>query len=163
HAARVGICELWHALLYFALTAGVGSLMAGAWGAAVGEAVRAAVARRHLRRLRLVAVVRALAGPLAGIILGIYRLCSSPLIFAFDPFVGYFSGTLYDTVIDAGMPLLTFRLGSLSTLVATALFASILVRDGDRRFGLVLDLRSVTTRARGVLGFAAMAASIGIL
>jgi tetratricopeptide (TPR) repeat protein len=162
HAARIGICELWGALLYFALTAGVGSVLGGVWGAVVGELTGVLVARRGLRRLRLVATLLTLAGPFGGVAASLYRFYSSPMIFAFDPFVGYFSGTLYDTVIDAGTSLLTYRLGTLATLTAIALFASILVRDDDRPFGLVLDLRSGSTRARAALGLAAMAASLGI-
>lgn len=162
HAARVGICELWGALLYFVLTAGVGSVLGGAWGAVSGEVTAALAARRGLRRVRLVAVLFALAGPIGGVVVSVYRFYSSPMIFAFDPFVGYFSGTLYDTVIDAGAALLTYRLGSLATLTALALFASILERDAERPFGLVLDLRTAATRARGALGLAAAAASVGI-
>ncbi len=162
HAARVGICELWGALLYFLLTAGVGALLGGAWGAVAGEVTAVLVARRGLKRVRLVAVLLALAGPIGGVVVSVYRFYSSPMIFAFDPFVGYFSGTLYDTVIDAGTSLLTYRLGSLATLTALALFASILERDPTRPFGLVLDLRTAATRARGALGLVAAAASVGI-
>jgi tetratricopeptide (TPR) repeat protein len=163
HAARVGICELWGALLYFALTAGVGSVLGGAWGAVAGELTGALVARERIRRVRLVAVLLALAGPVSGVVVSIYRFYSSPMIFAFDPFVGYFSGTIYDTVIDAGTSLLTYRLGSLATLTAVGLFASILLRDDERPFGLVLDLRSPSTRARAALGLVAMAASVGMV
>jgi hypothetical protein len=168
HAARIGICELWGALLYFALTAGIGSLIGGAWGAVVGEVVRVLVTRRRatgsgLRRIRLVAVLLALAGPIAGVAVSVYRFFTSPMIFAFDPFVGYFSGTLYDTVIDAGTALLTYRLGSLATLISLALFASILERNKDRPFGLVLDLRSPMTRARFALGLTAGLASAGLV
>src|SRR5688572_12297997 len=46
HAARVGICELWGALLYLLLTAGVGSIMGGVWGAVAGEIIGALVRRR---------------------------------------------------------------------------------------------------------------------
>ncbi|HVJ88353.1 MAG TPA: hypothetical protein VM580_01015, partial [Labilithrix sp.] len=162
HAARVGICELWGALLYGALTAGVGSVLGGAWGAAMGELTRVLAARNRIRRVRRVAVLLALAGPVAGVVVSVYRFYSSPMIFAFDPFVGYFSGTLYDTVIDAGTSLLTYRAGSLATLVAVALIASILVRADERPYGMILDLRSSATRARGALALAAAAASVGL-
>lgn len=162
HAARVGICELWGAVLYFALTAGAGCVVGGAWGAVSGELTVALAARKRIRRARPVAVLLALAGPVSGVVVSVYRFYSSPMIFAFDPFVGYFSGTLYDTVIDAGTSLLTYRLGSLATLSALGLFASILERDPDCPFGLVLDLRSAATRARAALGLAAGAASVGL-
>src|SRR5262249_33455621 len=98
-----------------------------------------------------------------GVLVSLYRFYSSAMVFAFDPFVGYFSGTLYDTVIDAGTPLLTYRLGSLATLVAATLFASILERDDARPFGLVLDLRATETRVRAALGFVAAVASTAIM
>ncbi len=163
HVLRVGICEVSPALLYFALTAGVGSMLGGAWGAVVGEGVHALASRRSMQRLRLAAVLGAIAGPIAGIVVSVYRFFSSPMIFAFDPFVGYFSGTLYDTVIDAGTPLLTYRLGTLATLIALALVGSILERDEDHPFGFVLDLRTTPTRVRGLLAFAAMCASVGLV
>ncbi len=156
HAARVGICEVWGALFYFAITAGAGSVMGGAWGAVVGETV-AALARRGrvVKRAKLLAVLLALAGPIGCAAISMGRFIGSPMIFAYDPFVGYFSGTLYDTVIDAGPPMLTYRIGSLATLVAVTLFASLLERHASRPFGLALDLRSTGTRARALLGLLA--------
>lgn len=162
HAARVGVCEVSGALVYFALTAGAGAVMGGAWGAAAGELTGALAARGRVRRTRLVAATLALAAPIAGVVVSVYRFRSSPMIFAFDPFVGYFSGTLYDTVIDAGASLLTYRLGSLATLAAALLGASVLERDDARPFGLVLDLRSNATRARAALALAAGAASVAV-
>jgi tetratricopeptide (TPR) repeat protein len=69
------------------------------------------------------------------------------MIFAYDPFVGYFSGTLYDTVIEPGNALLTYRLGSLATLVWLVLHASCLGGPGR------------ALRARFVLGALAGIAS----
>lgn len=172
HAARIGICELWGALGYFALTAGVGAIVGGVWGAVVGEAVGAAARRGRLasrgaepgtrgRKVTAAAALLALAGPLGGVAVSLYRFVSAPMIFAFDPFVGYFSGTLYDTVIDAGTPLFTYRLGSLATVTAVALVFSVLERSADRPFGLVLDLRSRETRARAAIGLACALASAG--
>lgn len=162
HAARVGLCELWGALLYFALTAGAGATMGGAWGAAAGELVRAAASRGRVRRVATLAALLALVGPVASVLVSLYRFYSSPMVFAFDPFVGYFGGTLYDTVIDAGTALLTYRLGSLATLTAFALSASLLVRDESRPFGLVLDLRRAKGRVLSALALAAGAASLAI-
>ena len=39
------------------------------------------------------------------------RFYGSPMIFAYDPFFGYFSGTLYDTVVDVRPELWTYRGG----------------------------------------------------
>lgn len=153
HAARVGICELWGALLYFVLTAGVGSVVGGVWGAVAGE-----LALALGRRTRLLAVVLAVLGPVACVVTSVVRFLTSPMIFAFDPFVGYFSGTLYDTVIDAGEALLTYRLASLATVGAAVFLASVLVRR-DRRLGLALAEPHARARlgAGLVLGAASLA------
>lgn len=156
HALRVGICEVWGALLYFALTAGIGTLVGAAWGAFVGELVGARDARVAVRRPALRAALGALAGPLGGVLVGLYRFYATPMVFSFDPFVGYFSGSLYDTVIDAGTSLLTYRLGSFLTLAAVALFASVLER---RSYGLRLQLRAPDERVRAGLGLLAATAS----
>jgi hypothetical protein len=115
------------------------------------------------RRRAVVAVLLALAGPIGSALVSFGRFLTSPMIFAYDPFVGYFSGTLYDTVIDAGTAMLTYRAGSLATLAAVALFASVLERRKDRPFGLVLDLRTTATRARAALGLVCTLASVGLI
>lgn len=150
HGLRVGICEWWGALLYFALTAGLGCVMGGVWGAVVGE----------LRRRRWLTVLLAIAGPLGCALISVGRFVTSPMIFAYDPFVGYFSGTLYDTVIDAGTPMLTYRLGSFCTVMAVVLFASVMERT-DR--GVRLVLRDARSRWRGALAVVATLTSTAII
>jgi len=46
------------------------------------------------------------------------------MVFAFDPFFGYFAGPLYDTVIDAFWTLATYRAGTVLTLLALGCAAS---------------------------------------
>jgi hypothetical protein len=104
HGARVGFCSFSQGTLLFALGPVMGAVLGGAWGGAVGL-----VARKRKRR-RLSAVLLALAGPVAGILVSLGRFYSSPMVFAFDPFFGFFSGTLYDTVIDGTDRLFTHRL-----------------------------------------------------
>ncbi len=120
HGLRVGICDLWGGLSDFLLTAGAGSVLGGLWGALVGELARG-------RRARVV-VPLCLFAPILGIAVSLGRFFTSPMIFAFDPFFGYFSGTLYDTVVEAGTPLLTYRAGSAATVLAAVLGASVLTR-----------------------------------
>lgn len=164
HAARVGICELWGGLGYFAITAGIGCAMGGVWGAVVGELVAAMVRRGRIvrpGRRAFLAVLLAIGGPLVTALTSGYRFVTSPMIFAYDPFVGFFSGTLYDTVIDAGTPMLTYRACSIVTLCAVALFASVLERRRERPFGLVLDLRTPGARSRAALGLVCALVSVG--
>lgn len=154
HALYAGICDFWGGTLFFALTAGSGALMGGAWGALFAEF------GRPCTRRRLACVLLALSGPLGGIAISIARFYGSPMIFAFDPFFGFFSGTLYDTIVDARGRLLTYRAGSLSTLVGAALVASALTRRDDRR--LALRPLSVDRPAAGrlMLGLLALATSV---
>jgi hypothetical protein len=125
HGARVGICDFWGGTAFFVLTAGFGGLVGGAWGAVAGEVARG---RRHRR---LLAVLLAILGPLGGIVVSVARFYASPMIFAYDPFFGYFSGTLYDTVVDVRPELWTYRAGTIATLAAAAIAASLLTRAED--------------------------------
>jgi tetratricopeptide (TPR) repeat protein len=124
HGLLVGFCDLGGGSLFFWLTAGMGALLGGAWGACVAEMIR------ERRRRRLLAVLFALAAPLAGIVVSVVRFYTSPMIFAYDPFFGYFSGALYDTVVDVRTELWTYRGGTLCTLVGLLLVASAVERGG---------------------------------
>lgn len=119
HGARTGFCDVWTGTWTFALGPFCGALLAGAWGAVAGEI---ASRRERPRWRRTTAVLAGLAGPLAGVGVSLWRFLSSPMVFAYDPFAGYFSGTLYDTVIDAS-GLVTYRAGSLATLGAAIVLA----------------------------------------
>ena len=123
HGLRVRSCDPFGGIWVYVLTAGIGMVMGGAWGAVVAEVARGK------RRPRLVAVALGIGLPLASALFSLGRFIRSPMIFAYDPFVGFFSGTLYDTVVDAGPPLVTYRLASLSTLTAFVTFASLLARN----------------------------------
>ena len=45
--------------------------------------------------------------PLSTALVALAYFYCTPAVFAFDPFVGFFSGTLYDEVVDAYGPLLS--------------------------------------------------------
>ncbi len=122
HGARAGICDFWGGTILFVLTAGIGGPVGGAWGAVVAEVCRGLGLRRWA------GVLLAIAGPLGGIVVSLARFFGSPMIFAYDPFFGYFSGTLYDTVVDVRPALWTYRGGSVATLVGVALVAAALTR-----------------------------------
>ena len=153
HGARVGICDLRGGAFDFVLGAGIGSILGGVWGALVAE-----IARRRRRR-RLACVLLSIAAPLGGVVVSVARFYTSPMIFAFDPFVGYFSGTLYDTVIDAGGALLSYRAASLCTIAGALLVASALARRADGRIeGPVRG--DAGAYARAVLGGVALTVTV---
>jgi tetratricopeptide (TPR) repeat protein len=81
----------------------------------------------------------------------------TPAIFAFDPFVGYFSGALYDTVIDLG-PLLSYRAASLGTLFACYVVAAGLERGAN---GRSLHWGHDAPRGLSLVGGMCLAASLG--
>jgi hypothetical protein len=126
HGARTGFCDLWTGTWSFALGPLFGAILGGAWGA-VAAAVAGRVARPWWRRTA--AVLAALLGPLTGVAVSLWRFFASPMVFAYDPFAGYFSGTIYDTVIDAS-GLITYRAGSFATLGA-AIVLSLHLRWGE--------------------------------
>jgi hypothetical protein len=156
HGLRVGICDLWGGSLDFVLTAGFGSVLGGIWGVLVAEVVRG-------RKVRPVLIpVFAVGAPLAGVVISAARFYTSPMIFAFDPFAGFFAGASWDTVVDAGVALWTYRLGSLGTLLAVVFAASVLVRDARGRLRLGPLLARPDALVRALLAILAAAVSIGV-
>ncbi|MEZ4307939.1 MAG: hypothetical protein R3F14_07820 [Polyangiaceae bacterium] len=129
HGARAGFCDVWTGTWIFALGPWVGAVLGGAWGAV---AETAAARRSTLRRRRVVAVLAGIAGPLASVGVSLGRFFGSPMVFAYDPFAGFFSGTLYDTVINA-TGLVTYRAGTAATLGAAIVLALHLRRAEDGR------------------------------
>lgn len=103
HGLRVGFCDLGSDLLRWVLGPGVGGLAAGAWGAVIGSCpLRLGVGRWLL----------AIALPLFSYGVSFLRFYTSPMVFAFDHFVGFFAGTLYDTELGSLERLWTYRLGT---------------------------------------------------
>jgi tetratricopeptide (TPR) repeat protein len=156
HGVRAGVCDLWGGLAGFVLGPGLGALVGGVWGAIVGELAsphrcEPNASTRHTRR-HILATVLALVGPAGTAAVSVWRFYSSPMIFAFDPFVGYFSGTLYDTVVEPGPALLSYRAGSLGFVAAVLCLASTLRRNAAG--WLVLETERSTRSFRARLAFA---------
>jgi len=128
HGARVGFCDPSEGLWLYVLGPGFGAVLGGVWGALMGLVTARYAGGRSRGVQRAVAVALAVVGPLAGIAVSFYRFLSSPMVFAFDPFFGVFAGPLYDTVVDVVDRLLTYRQGTLATLTAVALGASLFER-----------------------------------
>lgn len=129
HGARVGFCDPLHGLVLMALGGGFGAVMGGVWGGAVGSF--AAAARTRRRRIGW-ALGLAIAGPVLGALVSLWRFFTSPMVFAFDPFFGYFGGPLYDTVIEPVEALVSYRAGSLLSLLAVGVAAFHLRRKKER-------------------------------
>jgi thioredoxin-like negative regulator of GroEL len=129
HGLRAGFCDFWGGSLLFILGPGLGTVLGGGWGAVAGE-----LAGRITkpRRRTAAAVALGLGGPLATALLELGLFYATPVVFAYDPFVGYFSGTLYDTVLEPGA-LLTYRAATLATLFAAYVAALHLQRTPEAR------------------------------
>lgn len=155
HGLRVGFCELGGQVLLFALSPLPGILLGGLWGSLAGIAAMASGSGRFNR---VQAVVLAISGPLLGVVVSFLRYYQSPIIFAFDPFVGYFAGTLYDTELDGVRRLVTYRIGSLGMGAFLVGIAFTLSRDqaGQLRFRPRQHLPHV------VLALVGASASLGI-
>ncbi len=135
HGLRTGMCDARSGTAMWALGPLPGALLGGAWGALVGGLMGRI---RALWTSRIVAAIAALAAPAACVLVSLYRFHSSPIVFAFDPFFGFFSGALYDTVVTDAIPrLVTYRAGTLATLFAAGAAASLVVRKGDGTLSLV--------------------------
>lgn len=135
HGWRVGMCDARTGTAMWALGPFPGALLGGAWGALVGGL---AGRIRALWTSRIVAAFLAFAAPAACVLVSLYRFHSSPIVFAFDPFFGFFSGALYDTVVSDSLPrMLTYRAGTLATLFALGAGSSLVVRKGNGGLSLL--------------------------
>lgn len=108
HGARVGFCEPALDLVRWVLGPGVGALLAGLWGTLVGFVLPPKAKWRWTLAVGL---------PLFSYGLSLWRFYTTPMVFAFDHFVGYFAGTLYDTELGSLERLWTYRLGSVGLAV----------------------------------------------
>lgn len=117
HLLHVRACAPFSQVPYFLLTAAMGALLAGAWAPMLALLVR------RTARKRLAAVTLGIALPLGSAAVSLWRFYRSPMIFAYDPFVGFFSGTLYDTIVAPGVALVTYRAGTILTLGALVAYA----------------------------------------
>jgi hypothetical protein len=146
HGLRAGLCDLVGGTVLFALGPGFGAVLGGVWGAVAAELTR----RFAPRRPKLGSVAFAFAAPLATAALGVLLFYATPAIFAYDPFAGFFSGALYDTVLESD-GLLVYRAGSAATLTAVYVGALHLEREDGR-----IRLRSLGRP--GLVAFGALAA-----
>ncbi len=165
HGVRAGFCDLRAGLHLFALGPMAGIVLAAAWGFCAAELACAlesrAAARRALgRRPRLLRIALGLAGPLGSASSSLALFYATPMVFAFDPFVGYFSGALYDTVLAYGQ-LTSYRAASLLTLTALYVAALHARRTTSGRLALV-SLGRPGLAALFVVALAASVATVAL-
>jgi tetratricopeptide (TPR) repeat protein len=122
HGFRAGFCEPTEGLLLFVLGPGMGAVLGGLWGAVAG------VVACGRRRRRLLATLLALGAPLLTALFSLVRFITSPIVFAYDPFVGYFAGPLYEVVQVPVGRLLTYRAGTVATGLALLCAATLFRR-----------------------------------
>jgi hypothetical protein len=101
NGVRVPPCDPGVGLLFYALLPGLSVLCATTVGVVSGTLLG------HRPRLAIVAAWLVLVGSIA---VGVYRFYAAPPIFAYDPFAGYFPGTLYDEDLTVPPALLWARL-----------------------------------------------------
>ena len=154
---RVGMCDFSGGAVFYGLTAGWGAVMGGTWGAIAAEPCRLLPKAR-----RTACALVALAAPVGGIFLSVARFLGSPMIFAYDPFFGFFSGTLYDTIVDVRTELWTYRVGSLASLVGVGLVASVLLRTPAGTLAVRPLSRDWHAAGRAVVGLAALVGSVAM-
>jgi tetratricopeptide (TPR) repeat protein len=152
HGLRAGFCDPIGGSSLFFLGPFAGAQLAGAWGALAGE-IAGGFTRKRARRAA--ASLLGLGGPLVSIGISLARFYTSPIIFAYDPFFGFFSGTLYDTIIDP-RGLVSYRMGSAATLLA----AFFLVQHLERAANGQLAYRSLGRPGMLVLGALAAVGSV---
>ena len=152
HGLRAGFCDPFEGISFYALGPGFGGAAGGVWGAATG------LLAVELRRGRAFAAALAFLGPLCGVAGSLWRFYTSAMVFAFDPFFGFFAGTLYDTVITGFDRLATYRVGTSLTLFAVTAFAAHCYRRTDGRVGV----RRLPGPGLALLGGAAALGSVAI-
>lgn len=155
HGMLSGLCDPFEQHAYFLLGPVPGVVLASIWGALCGALCSLGAAQRIAWVL---AVVLALSGPLLGILASLGRYYTSPIIFAFDHFFGYFSGTLYDTELDGLERLLSYRVATLGWLATLYALSRVVIRAASGG----LALRWSGKPAALALGALGLATAVGI-
>ncbi len=144
-------CDIPTGLAFFLMgpaISGLLGLVAGLWGGLL--------ARRRRNQLAI-----ACTPLLFCLVVGLWRIYADPVVYAFDPFFGYFAGPIYDEAIPISGRYLWFRGYNLLAAAAALLAIRLWVGEG-------LQLRPVVTATRrpwtlaALLLCAASAATIGL-
>jgi tetratricopeptide (TPR) repeat protein len=123
NAARVRNCDVRAGIAWFVML----PMLSAAMGCAAG--VVAGLLRAW--RGRIAPTALALAIVVVSVAWGVWRFYAAPPIFGYDPFVGYFAGTLYDEEVSIGSAFLWARAYELA-LMTGVLAACALALDSKR-------------------------------
>ena len=123
NGTRVRNCNVFEGLSYYAVVALPSLAIGAAWGALLG------IGATRPRRARLAFFVVWLGS----ILWTLGRFYGTPAVYGYDPFFGFFPGTLYDSVVRIGAPLLTYRVGTAIEIASLGLAA---IAFGTRRLSL---------------------------
>jgi tetratricopeptide (TPR) repeat protein len=144
NALRVRNCAYASGLTWWAVL----PMLSAAMGATAGVVSGLATRRRLAGTLLAVAIV------VGSIVWAVQRFYAAPPIFAYDPFGGYFPGTLYDEEVAIERPLLWSRVYQLACATAALGFCAAFL-DGEK---LSLSLRRARPRVFAAALFAAAVA-----
>jgi hypothetical protein len=120
NALFVANCDLLEGAVFYGLGAGLGVLFAGQLGAAAGL----------VSSSRLGGVALALGIGLAWTARDLVHLYTDPPIFFFNPFIGFFSGAIYDDAIAVDGRFVTYRLVNAVQLLWLWMFVGLGFREG---------------------------------
>ncbi len=125
---RVKNCDYLEGLAFFALLPSLSVVVATVAGVLWGVAMPRA----------WLGTVGAIATFFASAAWGVWRFYDAPAIFAYDPFVGYFPGAMYDETVSIGATLLIYRLHNLAWAAGALLLAAALLDPLELRLRLRL-------------------------
>lgn len=142
HGFRLGFCEPASGYALLALGPCFGAILMSQWAHVGVIGLRWSLGKRFSERaLSWLAGLFPFFLALASAAIRFWHFYSSPTVFAYDPFVGYFSGPVYDTVSYEIGRLLSFRVGSFFTLGALVWALSlvgVIPGQGAARFHITL-------------------------
>ena len=149
NALRVKNCDYLEGLAFYAMMPALGVALASC----VGALWALAVPRGALATL---GAVLTLVGSVAW---GLWRFYDAPPIFGYDPFVGYFPGTLYDEDVAIRLPFILYRIYNLVWAAAAVAVAAQLFDPPTLR----LRLSRLGTAGRRLTTASALLVAAGML
>ena len=143
-ALRVRQCAPAEGLAFMVFGPAVGCVLAACVGVWVG-----ALAKRPSQAIGMAAAV-----PIAAALLGLWTFYTTPTVYVFGAFAGYFPGAIYDDLVGIPRRYLTYRASLVLAAVALGLLFDALWDPGEER----VDLRGRMRRHPGMV-----AVSLGVV